>query len=66
MVKTGDTVRFHAETEDWCLADWSMEEGDGFNQFIDCKTSHRISLWTWIKNHQRHLDDLIIKKIFFT
>ena len=34
MVKTGDTVRFHAETEDWCLADWSMEEGDGFNQFI--------------------------------
>jgi hypothetical protein len=35
MVKTGDTVRFHAETEDWCLADWSMEEGDGFSQFIE-------------------------------
>lgn len=34
MVKTGDTVRFHAETETWCLSDWSMEEGDGFSQFI--------------------------------
>ena len=35
MVKTGDTVRFHAETETWCLSDWSMEEGDGFSQFIE-------------------------------
>jgi hypothetical protein len=34
MIKQGDTVRFHAETEDWCLADWSMEEGDGFSKFI--------------------------------
>ena len=34
MIKTGDTVRFHAETETWCLTDWSMEEGDGFSEFI--------------------------------
>ena len=34
MIKTGDTVRFHAETEDWSLSDWSMEEGDGFSEFI--------------------------------
>lgn len=34
MIKTGDTVRFHAETETWCLSDWAMEEGDGFSEFI--------------------------------
>jgi hypothetical protein len=34
MIKKGDTVRFHAETETWGLADWSMEEGDGFSEFI--------------------------------
>ena len=34
MIKKGDTVRFHAETETWCLDDWSMEEGDGFSEFI--------------------------------
>ena len=34
MIKTGDTVRFHAETETWSLTDWSMEEGDGFSEFI--------------------------------
>ena len=32
MIKKGDTVRFHAETEDWCLDDWTMEEGDGFSE----------------------------------
>jgi len=35
MIKTGDTVRFHAETETWSLSDWSMEEGDGFSEFIE-------------------------------
>lgn len=35
MIKTGVTVRFHAETEDWSLSDWSMEEGDGFSEFIE-------------------------------
>ncbi len=35
MIKTGDTVRFHAETETWCLSDWAMEPGDGFSQFIE-------------------------------
>ena len=34
MIKKGDTVRFHAETETWFLDDWSMEEGDGFSEFI--------------------------------
>jgi hypothetical protein len=34
MIKVGDTVRFHAETDDWSLGDWSMEEGDGFSEFI--------------------------------
>jgi hypothetical protein len=34
MIKTGDTVRFHAETETWSLNDWTMEEGDGFSEFI--------------------------------
>lgn len=35
MFKVGDTVRFHAETEDWSLDDWAMEPGDGFSQFIE-------------------------------
>ena len=35
MIKKGDTVRFHAETEDWTLGDWSMEPGDGFSEFIE-------------------------------
>ena len=34
MVNVGDTVRFHAETEDWTLDDWAMEPGDGFSQFV--------------------------------
>lgn len=34
MVKVGDTVRFHAETEDWGIDDWAMEPGDGFSAFI--------------------------------
>ena len=34
MIKVGDTVRFHAETEAWSLDDWAMEPGDGFSQFI--------------------------------
>ena len=35
MIKKGDTVRFHAETEDWTLGDWAMEPGDGFSEFIE-------------------------------
>jgi hypothetical protein len=35
MFNVGDTVRFHAETEDWTLDDWAMEPGDGFSQFIE-------------------------------
>ncbi len=34
MINVGDTVRFHAETEDWTLDDWAMEPGDGFSQFV--------------------------------
>ena len=35
MIKVGDTVRFHAETETWSLSDWSMDAGDGFGSFIE-------------------------------
>lgn len=34
MIKKGDTVRFHAVTEDWTMDDWEMAPGDGFSDFI--------------------------------